>query len=91
MHSRSGAILGNKYVIFFALYFHEAKALGMADESSLYRWAVCVFRFQAGKTNFRIFLLITSARAPVLVSAPAVTSVVIAGGIFLFAVPGIFL
>ena len=43
VHSRSGTIFRNKYVVVFPLDFHEAKALGMTDEGAFHRWTVRIF------------------------------------------------
>ena len=43
VHSRSGTIFRNKYVVVFPLDFHEAKALGMTDEGTFHRWTVRIF------------------------------------------------
>ena len=43
VHSHSGTIFRNKYVVVFPLDFHEAKALGMTDEGAFHRWTVRIF------------------------------------------------
>ena len=43
MHSRSGTIFRNKYVVVFPLDFHESKALGMTDKGAFHRWTVRIF------------------------------------------------
>ena len=43
VHSRSGTIFRNKYVVVFPLDFHESKALGMTDKGAFHRWTVRIF------------------------------------------------
>ena len=77
VHSRSGTIFRNKYVVVFPLDFHEAKALGMTDKGAFHRWTVRIFVLQTGKAKFRIIILVASAvfLIVVLIFSPAVTIV----------------